>query len=560
MKHAATLPGVRASSVAPLWRLLPWLLIALVVSAVTLGDAYAQAGTCRRIGSVCVDGPATRIINGLSVTRDCWQFTEQWECVDPSSGDFCAPIAATPGCFQLGSICVSTAWNGTCLRYQNDWRCPDPISPPPPNVIRLPDTHTITREVIDDSACRLLAGTSGCAQSQSRTCVEGPETRVINGMSIFRDCWKWSEVYVCSDVGGTVSNCGPLENNPKCTLQSDTCIDYNTITGACSLRTRLYRCEDQPAIVTPVQTCGYTTCIAGVCDSGDDPPDEDFGRAVTTMEIARQISTYGDINLNSFFRGSDNRCSRKLWGAVSCCGSKVKAGTSNTGMAVAKEFGTQAGREAIEFLGSAYMHDVLFQTEWISTSLLNGIYGTAGGASFALDFSFYGLSWSSVSGFAFDPYTFVIAVIIQIVTQYLQCDQEEQVLSLKKGHNLCHYVGTYCSTKDLLGGCLTKKDSQCCFNSKLARIIQEQGRPQIGRSWGSAQSPDCGGLTIEQLSAMDFSRMDFSEFIRDIQAKAINAAATTARAQDRANAILGAPPGSYFPPPGSTGTCNPPNC
>lgn len=522
--------------------------------------ASPTGGTCRIVGSTCVDGPATRTINGLAVYRSCWMYAQQFECVEPDSVDYCAPIANTPGCFQLASQCVSRAFDGTCLRYENDWRCGDPINPDPPNVTRLPDTYTVTRDVIDDSACRLLAGTSGCAQTQPRTCIEGPETRVINGLAIYKDCWKWSETYVCSDTAGTVSDCGGLESNPKCTLQSEACIDTNSITGACSFVTRVYKCEDQPAVSTEVTACGQTTCIAGVCDSGDDAADRDFANAVTAMEIAREIATYGDINANSFFRGADNRCSRKLFGIVSCCGGKVSAGTSNSAFSVSMTFGAQAGREAIRFLGSSYMHDVLFQQDWISSSLINAVYGTSGGASYASSFNFYGVSWNSVTGFAFDPTSFAVAVALQVLSQYLQCSTEEQVLSLKKGQNLCHYVGTYCAQKTLLGGCLTKKDTQCCFNSRLARIVHEQGRPQIGRGWGSAQAPDCGGFTIEQLEQLDFSRMDLSEFVREVSARAIDTGAATARAQDRANAILNAPPGSYFPPPGASGTCAPPNC
>jgi conjugal transfer mating pair stabilization protein TraN len=378
-------------------------------------------------------------------------------------------------------------------------------------------------------------------------------------LDIYRDCWKWSEVYVCSDVTGAVSDCGALETDPKCTLQSEACTDTNQITGVCSFVTRVYKCEEEPGATTDVTTCGQATCIAGVCDANDGPPDRDFASAVTAMEIAREVATYGDINANSFFRGANNQCSRKLFGIVSCCGGKVKAGTSNSAFAAGMQFGLQVGREAIRFLGSTYVHDVLFWQDWIPNTLINTLY-PLGGAGYAANFSFYGVTWNSVAGFSFDPYSFAAAVAMQVLTQYLSCSTEEQVLALKKGQNLCHYVGTYCSQKAILGGCLTKKDTQCCFNSRLARIIHEQGRPQIGRGWGSAQSPDCGGFTIEELGRLDFSRMDLSEFTREISARAIDTAAATARAQDRAAAIRQAPPGSYFPPPGATGTCVPPNC
>ncbi|MEW6587358.1 MAG: conjugal transfer protein TraN, partial [Nitrospirota bacterium] len=58
-----------------------------------------------------------------------------------------------------------------------------------------------------------------------------------------------------------------------------------------------------------------------------------------------------------------------------------------------------------------------------------------------------------------------------------------------------------------------------CFNSKLGRIINEQGRPQIGKSFGSAKDPDCEGFTPEELSKLDFSRLDLSEYINDMQSE-----------------------------------------
>jgi conjugal transfer mating pair stabilization protein TraN len=50
----------------------------------------------------------------------------------------------------------------------------------------------------------------------------------------------------------------------------------------------------------------------------------------------------------------------------------------------------------------------------------------------------------------------------------------------------------------------------------LARLINEQGRAQLGIGWGRAQNPACGGFSIAQLQAMDFSRFDLSEFYASI--------------------------------------------
>lgn len=95
-----------------------------------------------------------------------------------------------------------------------------------------------------------------------------------------------------------------------------------------------------------------------------------------------------------------------------------------------------------------------------------------------------------------------------------QCSANEQRLALSRQGGLCHYIGSYCSNRTLLG-CTSRKETHCCFKSKLARIVHEQGRVQLGMNWGDANDPNCAGITIDQLQALDFSQIDFSEFYDD---------------------------------------------
>ena len=87
---------------------------------------------------------------------------------------------------------------------------------------------------------------------------------------------------------------------------------------------------------------------------------------------------------------------------------------------------------------------------------------------------------------------------------------------MKEGAGLCHRVGSWCSScLRVLGSCVScieETTSKCCFNSKLARIINEQGRTQLGRGWGDVRSPDCGGFTVAELQSLDFGAMDLTEF------------------------------------------------
>ena len=63
----------------------------------------------------------------------------------------------------------------------------------------------------------------------------------------------------------------------------------------------------------------------------------------------------------------------------------------------------------------------------------------------------------------------------------------------------------------LFRSCLSKRDVYCCFQSKISRILQEQGRPQIGKIWGTPKKPVCDGFTIFEFQQLDLSVMDFSE-------------------------------------------------
>ena len=104
------------------------------------------------------------------------------------------------------------------------------------------------------------------------------------------------------------------------------------------------------------------------------------------------------------------------------------------------------------------------------------------------------------------------------------CKTEEKELKKRKSSRTCHEIGEYCSKKINLGFtkiCVQKKKSYCCFSSKLARILQEQGRPMVPKGWGSPESPDCSGFLPEELSKIDFSRIDFSEYLSDIQKQAM---------------------------------------
>ena len=106
----------------------------------------------------------------------------------------------------------------------------------------------------------------------------------------------------------------------------------------------------------------------------------------------------------------------------------------------------------------------------------------------------------------------------------LQCTESEKQLAQMRGQGLCHYVGEYCSKEvDLLlfSFCIEHSKTYCCFNSKLGRIIHEEGRVQMSLfdTWGVPQSPKCRGFKADEFQMVDFSRVDLTEWYGDINTK-----------------------------------------
>ena len=125
-----------------------------------------------------------------------------------------------------------------------------------------------------------------------------------------------------------------------------------------------------------------------------------------------------------------------------------------------------------------------------------------------------------------DPTSIAISIAVYVVMDMLLtgCDQMDIETSMSSESGYCHYVGTYCKVKWKFIGCVQKAKSYCCFNSKLARIIHEQARPQLNNfgsnSWGTPENPNCIGFSPEEFQAIDFSKVDLTEYYDDLTRRA----------------------------------------
>lgn len=401
------------------------------------------------------------------------------------------------------------------------------------------------------------AALAGECQRTAATCVDAMPCKTISGVSVCladigETCWDFSQSYRCAS-STLVDDCQELEAR-GCSQTGSKCIEETN--AACTLYEQTYRCVASPARTSSQTQCGTQTyCVAGNCTDTSHTADSDFGRTVAVMEAQRQASVYSDANALDLFRGVSSECSKKLGGMGNCC-KKNSGGQSNNVLAqaavqnVASNAGGYLLNKTANAVGSTYMYDSLFQSDAPDWALkgFESIFGAGGGAAggWAPSLNFMGLgvtfggaapAGSTVlSGLSsqtmtvyFNPATFYLAIAMMVIQELLSCEDQDQVLAMKRGANLCTFVGSYCSSK-LLGSCMATKESYCCFNSRLARIVNEQGRAQIGRTWGSAQSPDCRGFAIEEIERLDFSKMDLSEFYAEIAPSLPDAAGVKSRA------------------------------
>lgn len=134
-----------------------------------------------------------------------------------------------------------------------------------------------------------------------------------------------------------------------------------------------------------------------------------------------------------------------------------------------------------------------------------------------------------INGFSISPTAAVIAAAVYIAVEIFTrgCDADDLFTAAMEELGLCHYLEKRCTT-DTIFGCVQRTKYYCCFASKLARIIHEQGRsqllafenhPKIFRPSLRKGDYDCRGFTPEEFARLDFSKIDLTEYYGDLQAR-----------------------------------------
>jgi len=350
-------------------------------------------------------------------------------------------------------ICLQSGPNGGC--YEPDWMTGQRLSCSSPFISDLAyttiDEGHVVGEYVDDGQCNSVTAGKTC-DLVSETCIDSsPTTREVNGVSVTRACWAWERNYQCNSISQK-NDCSDLDGNPECTYVRDECIDDEDdpdyTPGACKVSEKVYRC--------PVPT--------------------------TAGEDSKQ-----------YVCGNDVYCING-----DCETIEREASTEFKDALVALHALGQAGEEFDEenFTVFSGERDTCHKPVF---GLVNCCAGKTSGLLTA------GAGAAAIAG---GP-TAIAALATPFLTMFL-CSTDEKMLDIKDRMGFCHKVGTYCSSS-VLGICKTKRTAYCCFESKLSRILQEQGRIQLNKPWGKPKKEQCQGFTIDEFSRLDLSVMDFTE-------------------------------------------------
>ena len=143
-----------------------------------------------------------QVINGVEVWRECWNYQTTRHCTSSSTVDYCSGLKQTPGCRQTKAECLSYSLTGTCMSWNSTYICSEEAKETE-NIEILDSSHTVISGT-DTTTCSSFLDNPDCYIAEEK-CIEGPETRIINGVAVYKECWKKELAFACAAPGASNS-------------------------------------------------------------------------------------------------------------------------------------------------------------------------------------------------------------------------------------------------------------------------------------------------------------------------------------------------------------------
>lgn len=393
----------------------------------------------------------------------------------------------------------------------------------------------------------------GCISQMQKTCVEESE-KVIEGYRV-KKCWKYKEVFRCT--GEEENYCAPFEDNRGCNEINGKCIAESP-TGLCNILEKKFVCGHKNNNISGSEVVLVDQQFNVLRDEKDfagcDPQIKNKYCEVTS-ETCLQPKETRNINGKDVYKDCwkwDRKYQCRTDTAVNECAllSSDKDCREISRECIHQEEGRcehyvvrfecdNTKTEKIDCIASQFCVGDICQEQQRNTNSNFGLAASYLGVLSQVNKDQDECTCNKETDPSCDPQNIQESkcrlfrggskVCRKYTSQFnccsdkgvfrplVGCNDQEKELASKQQAGACVYVDSW-RGKGLKK--FQKKKTYCCFNSKLARIIQEQGRRQLGKGWGSFKAPDCSALTLAEIKSIDFSQVDFSELYAELKDKA----------------------------------------
>jgi conjugal transfer mating pair stabilization protein TraN len=406
----------------------------------------------------------------------------------------------------------------------------------------------------DTQRCRLTASTC-------RDPAAGP--RLVNDVPVSRACWAYNESFDCLTTT-VVDDCEGVD--ASCTLASEDCVEWDnhSAPASCIRREVRHRCQIAPPVMRDVTSCANQTYCpgGGACwDTGYEANTE-FGEVISLFSMGQQAARYFNANDFEIFKGYSAACARRTGLVINCCRDNWFGDLLFDALHAAEMFrppdilgGGDLDEDKSQLFNDK-TYDMLFYKD--STGQLaagmravSSMKGQAGEAWDAVKDK----DWKKVARELFldAPRAVARAIanstidhIVNMTTIYglvEGCTEDDQLTREKRKKHLCVDVGSHCNIEvPLTDWCWEREYRSCCFNSLLAKLINDQGRaqlmrrqiagtlspPDVARSlfpanasnvnqrFGTGSRPNCLGFSLDQFRLINFAEIDLTPFLATI--------------------------------------------
>ncbi len=393
-------------------------------------------------------------------------------------------------------------------------------------------------------ACNANIGQGGSQNTNTNTNTNGLQ----NGCSA-----EQSNPLCSLEQSACISNVGATQQSASCTEYQQT---YSCLTKPAALKNNL-SCNSgviQSSTLTMLNDSNASSLLSVTKQQSNLNA---LVQSATAMEIANEIQTYADCSTaNSkdcsnaqLFAGVQESCTKGWAGLKNCCsaqpGAKSNAAMLGLLLGPLASVVKYAGQSAVDS-ASPYVFDAMYSsglyTQGMSNAITqsssvitdtNGLASSTQFSSSGLSFGAYGFTFgagsapsastglfgantqlgslsSSTDSFyvSFNPYVFAGTMALTVLESMQACSPSETLLAMHRGEDLSVYVSQQCNESLPLGsGCVVYQDNYCSFNGVLSKIINQQGKLQLGLDFAS-----CKGLSLAQIANLDFSKLNFTEF------------------------------------------------